>query len=391
MEIPLRNKNKEIIDYCIVSHEDYEHLNKFKWHLSQNKHVQGTIDNKNWFIHRYIYEILLNNKLKYGDIIDHIDRSPINNRRDNLRIVSFSENCRNRTKKKNASSKYIGVTYNKKSDIWQAIITINNNNLYAYYKNELHAAYQYNLWCKEYKLLSNLNDIEIPQDFVKYNKEEKILPNGVYKSRKNFCAKISIGGKMKYLGTYKTIEEAQQVFEKTKSDIIYPELPLLKNYNNECIIDIFNKNKEKLCETIIDKDTYYDLVKNKWSLDGGGYVQGKINGKMVSLSRYIMNYYGNDIIDHINNNKLDNRKSNLRIITRKQNAMNRTSRKNSTSKYLGVCFDKKSNKWISYITINKKTIKLGRFNDESEAAKVRNEATIKYFGEYGNLNDINDD
>lgn len=112
---------------------------------------------------------------------------------------------------------------------------------------------------------------------------------------------------------------------------------------------------------------------------------------MVSLSRYIMNYYGNDVIDHINNNKLDNRQSNLGIITRKQNAMNRTSRKNSTSKYLGVCLDKTSNKWISYITINKKSIKLGGFNDEIEAAKVRNEATIKYFGEYGNLNDINDD
>ena len=42
--------------------------------------------------------------------------------------------------------------------------------------------------------------------------------------------------------------------------------------------------------------------------------------------------------------------------------------------------------FVKGITINKKSIKLGRFNDEIEAAKVRNEATIKYFGEYGNLN-----
>ena len=101
-----------------------------------------------------------------------------------------------------------------------------------------------------------------------------------------------------------------------------------------------------------------------------------------------MNYYGNDIVDHVNNNKLDNRKENLRIITRKQNSMNRTSAKNSSSKYIGVCFNKKHNKWQSYITVNKKQIKLGYFENENDAAKARNKATLKYFGEHGNLNII---
>lgn len=389
MNIELRNINKEIVDYCLVSQEDYYHLNKFKWHLTNKGYVQGTINNKNWFIHKYIYEILLNIKLEYGNIIDHINRNKLDNTRNNIRIVSFSENCRNRSKKPNASSKYIGVTYNKKSNIWQTSIIVNKENFYAYYKNELHAAYQYDLWCKEFNLLANINNIDKPIDFVKYCKKEKLLPKGVYKNKNKFCSKISIGGKMKHLGTYNTIEEAQIVFEKAKET---PILPLLtNNKNKECIIKIYNNKKEKICETIVDNDIYYDLSKYKWSLDGNGYVQGKFNNKMISLSRYIMNCNDNNVVDHINHNKLDNRKSNLRIITRKQNAMNRSSKKNSSSKYIGVCFEKESNKWLSYINIDKKQIKLGRFTNEIEAAKIRDKATIKYFGEYGNLNfKIND-
>lgn len=98
-----------------------------------------------------------------------------------------------------------------------------------------------------------------------------------------------------------------------------------------------------------------------------------------------MNYYEDDIIDHINNNPLDNRKSNLRIVTARQNSMNCKSRKGS-SKYIGVSFDKKSKKWKAQIRPNGKQIYLGRFDDEIEAAKVRDIATKKYFGEHGKLN-----
>lgn len=76
-------------------------------------------------------------------------------------------------------------------------------------------------------------------------------------------------------------------------------------------------------------------------------------------------------VDH--KNKLDNRKSNLRIVTHAQNAMNKTSAINSSSKYLGVHFDKRLR---SGITIDGKRIELGSF--EEEAAFVKDEA----FGSY---------
>jgi hypothetical protein len=108
------------------------------------------------------------------------------------------------------------------------------------------------------------------------------------------------------------------------------------------------------------------------------------------LHRYLLNYTGKDYIDHINNNPLDNRKSNLRIVTSSQNNMNKISNKNSTSKYIGVAYYKRKNKWRSYIKVNGKNIFLGNFKDEIEAVKARDIATKKYYKEYGNLNFSNE-
>jgi hypothetical protein len=66
--------------------------------------------------------------------------------------------------------------------------------------------------------------------------------------------------------------------------------------------------------------------------------------------------------------------------------MNKKSSKNSSSKYIGVSWDKSRNKWTVSININNKAKFLGRFKYEIEAAKVRDQATLKYYGEYGNLN-----
>jgi len=73
------------------------------------------------------------------------------------------------------------------------------------------------------------------------------------------------------------------------------------------------------------------------------------------------------VVDHINNNRLNDRLYNLQVITQR---LNLTKDKKGTSKYAGVCWDKSCNKWISYININGKSIFLGRFTDEQEAAQA---------------------
>jgi hypothetical protein len=384
-KIPLRNKFKEIVDYCIVSSEDFDILNKYKWCIGEG-YVMGSIDKKMWRIHRYIMIEILNNK-EDKIKIDHINSNKLDNRRENLRIVTHSENVRNSSKRKNASSKYFGVSKNNK---WSSTIIIADNKLYASYDIEEHAAYQYNLWIDKYKIIhAKKNNIEKPLDFIEYIKPDKIdkLPIGVTKCYNKYRVMF----KHKDIGRYNTMEEASNKYQELLKEFNENRLkeilnsPILRNENNECIIELFNKKKEKVGETIVDEEDYYNLKQYSW-YKSHNYVCGTVNKKIVNLHRFIMNYTGENIVDHINNNPLDNRKCNLRIVTPTQNNMNRKSTKNSSSQYIGVNFDKTINKWIANIKFEGKHINLGCFDDEIDAAKARDMATKKYFGEFGNLN-----
>ena len=86
--------------------------------------------------------------------------------------------------------------------------------------------------------------------------------------------------------------------------------------------------------------------------------------------------------DHKNRNTLDNRKVNLREATHSQNSQNRTLGKNNNSGIIGVGWYEKYKKWRSRITINKKTITIGYFDDKTDAIKARLEAEQKYFGDF---------
>lgn len=107
-------------------------------------------------------------------------------------------------------------------------------------------------------------------------------------------------------------------------------------------------------------------------LSGTGYIAS--NNK--SLHTIIAESLGikDCVIDHINRNRLDNRRFNLRVCTRQQNTRNKPCK--------GVCFDKRTNKWKAYINIDRKQIKMRRFDTEDEAIKYRLELERDYFKEF---------
>lgn len=80
--------------------------------------------------------------------------------------------------------------------------------------------------------------------------------------------------------------------------------------------------------------------------------------------------------------KYDNRKENLRKVTRSRNNQNIHRRKDNTSGVTGVTWHKGQNAWYASISINKKRISLGYFSDFEEAVKARKAAEEEYFGEY---------
>lgn len=147
-----------------------------------------------------------------------------------------------------------------------------------------------------------------------------------------------------------------------------------------------------------DKEDY-DLIKEySWHYSDGYVVAHAIDGsgKIVRLHNFVMGETGNNVVDHIvhpktNENKYDNRKQNLRVITQGQNCMNRHLRSNNTSGVTGVNWCKQKNKWQAKITINNKQIHLGFFDEDQleDAIKVRKNAEDKYFGEYSFNNSMN--
>ena len=120
-----------------------------------------------------------------------------------------------------------------------------------------------------------------------------------------------------------------------------------------------------------------------------GYYVFKFKGKQFLVHRVIWEMFNGAIpegylIDHINQNKTDNRIENLRLATKSQNAMNSIKRKGK-SVFKGVQKNKHG-KFESYIKINQKKKNLGTFNTETEAAQAYNTAAKKLFGEYASLN-----
>jgi hypothetical protein len=99
------------------------------------------------------------------------------------------------------------------------------------------------------------------------------------------------------------------------------------------------------------------------------------------------------LVDHINRDKLDNRRINLRLATRSQNEANKAKRvSKSSSRYKGVTFTKSTLKkpWRATITNNKKHTGLGYFATEEEAAQAYNDAALEMFSDFAYLNNITD-
>ena len=164
----------------------------------------------------------------------------------------------------------------------------------------------------------------------------------------------------------------------------------IKGY--EGFYQISNLGNVKSLSRLVKHKQSYNLVKEKIMkqfLSKSGYLIVRLNknkiGKTYSIHQLIAINFLNHIqcgfllvIDHIDNNKLNNALDNLQIITNRQNTSKRITK--YSSKYVGVSFDKKNEKWMSSIRINGKSKHLGRFNTEEEA---RNKYLIE-------LNKIND-
>ena len=186
-------------------------------------------------------------------------------------------------------------------------------------------------------------------------------------------------------------------------------------HNDDGTTHIFIESKNKYFpgkHTIIIDTEDWDMVKvHSWRIkgnnmdrypyamsniphpDGGLEKDGRKRRTILSLHHLILGKPEKGLmIDHIEHNGLDNRKDNLRLVTRQQNGWNRKSSKNSSSDYKGVSWNEAIKKWAAGIACNRKQINIGYFTCEKEAARaVNNKARELGLEEHFLFNEVEDD
>ncbi len=159
--------------------------------------------------------------------------------------------------------------------------------------------------------------------------------------------------------------------DKTNNNYRGPNEYVNRGDHVELILCGVKKGVEK-ARTLVDKEDLARILEFRWYLHGRGYVVTK--HKSMLLHRFIL---GNksEQTDHINHNRLDNRKKNLRPCSYVENARHRRAK--------GVYWIKRDQAWVAKIYYEGRQISLGYFKKYEDAKDARNKATTKYFKEYG--------
>jgi hypothetical protein len=143
--------------------------------------------------------------------------------------------------------------------------------------------------------------------------------------------------------------------------------------------------------TLVDDDNFEWLNQWKWCFNAGyviRYESMHITNprRRIFMHRLIMSPPEEMEVDHIDRDKLNNCRNNLRICTGFQNTANIAKSKRNTSGYKGVSFEKSKNRWKASTRIGKRCITLGLFKTIEEAAHAYDRASRKYRGEFAYLN-----
>lgn len=136
-------------------------------------------------------------------------------------------------------------------------------------------------------------------------------------------------------------------------------------------------------QALVDEEDYDHVSRYNWVMVHGAATTwigaGKINMHNMIMKTRTM-------IDHVNRNRLDNRKGNLRRATTSQNNANSKIRRNNKAGFKGVNLHKQSGLWRARITVERKEISLGYFETAAEAAHAYDNGARNFFGEFARVN-----
>lgn len=141
---------------------------------------------------------------------------------------------------------------------------------------------------------------------------------------------------------------------------------------------------KEIARSKIDLDDLPKISGYRWRRSSAGYVQGAPigGGRQTMLHRLLLDAPLGVEVDHWDGDPLNNRRSNIRLVSRKQNRENQRINTRNKSGYRGVCWSKAAGKWQAYIGHNGKSTNLGLFNDVKEAAEAARTARERLFSNH---------
>ncbi|ARF12674.1 HNH endonuclease [Klosneuvirus KNV1] len=388
---------------ALVSPEDYDEISKYSWRQDKDGYAIGNVNGKTVKMSRFIM------KPEKNQIVDHIYGNILDNRREKLKNTTTQKNNENRRiSKTKKSSKYRGVFGKKDKDKirYRAIVSHDSQRIsLGMFSNEVEAAEKFDM----YIIHNNLTHIQLnfPDKENEYkNKEYKPIIKtkssnyiGVTKTSSNkYASFIRNNYKRIHLGTFENEIDAAKKYDEyiIKNNIKSKKLNFPNEHPNYKPNDII----KTLCETIndtivklivncdrggvikIDREDYDKIKFYSCYVNKAGYARITINDNDLSLHRYIMNTDDPDIkIDHKDHDKLNNTKDNLRLSNDEKNAQNKKKYMKATSKYIGICYDKRNNKWIATIMKNGKTIFYKSYKEEEYTMRARDLYIMEFLKE----------
>lgn len=163
---------------------------------------------------------------------------------------------------------------------------------------------------------------------------------------------------------------------------------------NDVFFNLYNQKNEKVGEFIIDKEDIEKVKYKKWRYSHRHVVTGlPAKGTQQDLSHVILGFNPKEnpnlVVDHINGDANDNRKSNLRVCTQSKNVCNKSFMSNNTSGFIGVSYRKKKDRYDPEIRFNETRCHLGYTKTLEEAVYKRYIAEQLLFGKYANESEQN--
>jgi len=419
--IPIRNKSGQIIAKTLIDKEDW---NKVKGHpIHQQAGPRQKKQGKTYAVIRigsirmqlsyYLHGPPPENLVK-----DHIDGNTLNNRKRNLRNCTKSANAQNRPKLKHCSSKYIGVSWAKDRQKWVVQAAVNGK----YSKigtsiDPLRCAKQYDQFvlghygpnAKTNQVLSE-DEIQLAlQDFPKSDlaklRSSRQLPVGVRMlPSSRFITTWTDEHRKRVSKTFDTAEDAEQKYllekenlKRRRLDEVYSQ-GIRRNAEGTAII-MTNQTRGVQREVQVSDCHWHEISKHSWAWtqESDGYPTGKVDGQCISLHKFVwkLAHPGVEIppdhqIDHIHQTISDCKAESLRLANKVSQAQNKRKRKGTTSKYVGVSFDREASKWRAALTLEGKLVGYGYFLEEDDAARHYNTLLDEYLLD-GKRNIIDDD